>query len=79
MLEFSHCSTPIPLTVAAVAGLGALFPCRLHLLWGCVIDVGLALPQQLLRHALDAREVVAGVGELVRLDLQHGHVLQDHL
>jgi hypothetical protein len=23
--------------------------------------------------------VVAGVGELVRGDLQHGHVLQDHL
>jgi len=66
---------PALLTVTTACGLRPLLPLLLHLLRGRVVDVCLALGQQLLPHLEDGGEVVAGVGELIRVDLQHGHVL----
>lgn len=66
-------------TVVSVFGLDALLPLLLHLLRRRVVDVGFALGQQLLRQPHDGGEVVAGEGELVGVDLEHGDVLQDHL
>ena len=66
-------------TVVSAFGLSALLPLLLHLLRRCVIDVGLALREKLLCKFHYDGEMVAGVGELVWMDLEHGNVFQDHL
>lgn len=74
----SH-SSVIPRTVVPALGLNALLPLLLHLLGGRVVDVGFAVGEQLLAVAHDDGETVAGVGELVWFDLQHGDVFQNDL
>lgn len=66
-------------TVVSALGLDALLPLLLHLLGGRVVDVGLALGEQLFAIAHDDGKTIAGVGELVWLDLQHGNIFQDDL
>lgn len=66
-------------TIFSAFGLSTLLPLLLHLLRRCVIDVGLALREQLLTQSDDGGEMVTGVGELVWLNLQHGNILQNHL
>lgn len=66
-------------TVVSALGLDALLPLLLHLLGGRVVDVGLARGEQLFAIAHDDGKTVAGVGELVWLDLQHGNIFQDDL
>lgn len=66
-------------TVISAFGLSALLPLLLHLLGRRVVDVGLALSEQLFAKSHDGRKVVAGVGELVWMDLEHGNIFQDHL
>lgn len=72
-------SSILPRTVVPALGLGALLPLLLHLLGGRVVDVGFALVEQLLAVAHDDGKTVAGVGELVWFDLQHGNVFQNDL
>lgn len=74
----SH-SSFIEHTVVPALGLGALLPLQLHLLGGRVVDVGFAVVEQLLAVAHDDGKTVAGVGELVGFDLQHGNVFQNDL
>lgn len=66
-------------TVASAFGLNTLLPLLLHLLRRRVVDVGLALSEQLFSKLHDDGKMVAGVGELVWLDLEHGNIFQDHL
>lgn len=57
----------------------SLLSLLLHDIRGGVVDVSLTLFQHLFGHPLDGGKVVTGVGKLIRLDLQHGHILQNHL
>lgn len=66
-------------TVISAFGLSALLPLLFHLLGGRVVDVGLALSKQLFSKLHDDGKMVAGVGELVWVDLQHGNIFQDDL
>lgn len=74
--EWVTCPGP---TVVSAFRLDALLPLLFHLLRGSVIDVGLALREQLLAQFQDDGEMVAGVGELVWTDLKHGNIFQNHL
>lgn len=71
--------TRAPPTVVSAFRVGALLPLLFHLIGRRVVDVGLALSQQLLAELQDDGEMVAGVGELVWTDLKHGHIFQNHL
>ena len=66
-------------TVVSAFGLNALLPLLLHLLGRGVVDVGFALREQLLCHFHDDWKMVTCVGELVRMNLEHGDVFQNHL
>lgn len=66
-------------TVISAFGLSALIPFLLHLLRRRVVDVGLALRKQLFSKLHYGGEMVAGVGELVWMDLEHGNIFQNHL
>lgn len=66
-------------TVISVFGFGALLPLKLHLLRRRVVDVGPSLSEQLISKTHYGLKMVAGVGELVWMDLEHGNVFQDHL
>lgn len=66
-------------TVVSAFRLDALLPLLFHLLRRSVVDVGLALSEQLLAEFQDDGEMVAGVGELVWTDLEHGNIFQNHL
>lgn len=74
--EWVMCPGP---TVVSAFRLNALLPLLFHLLRGSVINVGLALREQLLTQFQDDGEMVAGVGELVWTDLKHGNIFQNHL
>lgn len=66
-------------TVISACGLSALLPLQLHLLRRCAVDVGLALSEELFSEFHYGGKMVAGVGELVWMDLEHGNIFQDHL
>lgn len=66
-------------TIVSAFGLSALLPLLLHLLRGSVVDVGLALSKQLFSKFHYDRKMVASVGELVWMDLEHSNIFQDHL
>lgn len=66
-------------TVVSAFGLNALLSLLLHLVRRRIVNVGLALGEQLFAKFHDDGEMIAGVGELVWMDLQHGNVFQDDL
>lgn len=66
-------------TVVSAFGVDALLPLLFHLIRRRIVDVGLALSQQLLAKLQDDGKMVAGVGELVWTDLKHGNIFQNHL
>lgn len=66
-------------TVVSAFGVDALLPLLFHLIRRRIVDVGLALSEQLLTELQDDGEMVAGVGELVWTDLKHGDIFQNHL
>lgn len=66
-------------TVVPASGLHALLPLLLHLLRRGVVDVGLALCKKLLCQSHNGGEMVTGVGELIRMDLEHGDIFQNNL
>lgn len=66
-------------TVISAFGLCALLSLLLHLLRRRVVDVGLALGKQLFTKSHYGGKMVAGVRELVWMDLEHGNIFQDHL
>lgn len=66
-------------TVVSAFRFDALLPLLFHLVRRSVVDVGLALSEQLLAKFQDDGEMVAGIGELVWTDLKHGNIFQNHL
>lgn len=75
----SRLAPPPGPTVVSAFGVHALLPLLLHLIRRRVVDVGLALGEQLLAKLQDDGKMVAGVGELVWTDLKHGDIFQNHL
>lgn len=72
-----ECSTK--LTVVPVLGFHPILPVLLHLVCRSVITVGQALLNKLIGVFKALVKEVRREGEMIRLDLQKGYILLDHL
>ena len=74
-----HARTVALPTVIPVGRLGPALSHFLHLFWGRVVHISFALFDKLVCIVQVQVKVIRGEAEDVRFDVQHGHILQDHL